>query len=163
MPVTVERGEAEQEAQPKAPRGGPAPERSLDMSALREVAVSNARTAIGQHQRQRVSKQLASQGGLLIALALTAVGMGWLWWANIVPWAIYGLAATSGLVLAFAAHVIMLMIGMRPAEEGMGRPSIETNRDVSPSDVAEDIVADEISISEKPSGEPMVSPATRAE
>jgi hypothetical protein len=89
QPDSHERAEEHAVAEPAGPQcGGPgelspratAPEKGIDLSAMRELANFSARQAIDRYARQTLSRTIQSKLVVTVVSALVGAALLWFWW-----------------------------------------------------------------------------------
>jgi hypothetical protein len=103
-----------------------APERSVDLSAMRDLANLSAQAAINSYSRKVLYSR--SAGKLMVAIVALAASTAllWIWWVKspgLLP--LYAGVASLGISLFFGGHYLQL--GTRLLLTKRGRP--ESNRD----------------------------------
>lgn len=112
-----------------------APERSVNLIAMRDLANQSARAAIDQHARRRLLGQTANK--LLVALVALATGaiLLWVWWAKTHDQVtMYGAVACLVVALAWLGQYVVLgghMLLKRPGREKADRKDDEGEADAA--------------------------------
>ncbi|MFH1266404.1 MAG: hypothetical protein ABIK89_11815, partial [Planctomycetota bacterium] len=90
-----------------------APEKSVNLSAMRELANMSARTAIDRHSQRQLSK--SRLGKLAVTLVALAVGTGllWLWWTERANPITLGGALTCLIVALFWGSQYIWLLGRK--------------------------------------------------
>jgi hypothetical protein len=88
-----------------SPRSLP-PEMSANLTAMRELANMNARTAIHTHLRRQTSDATSSTSIVAVVGLLTAGVMGWFWQEG-TEWALYGALGGIGVAVVWGFRYIV--------------------------------------------------------
>jgi hypothetical protein len=101
-----------------------APEKSVDLDAMRELANFSADTAIHRHARRRLSGALTSKLLMTIATVAMSASLAWLWWSKTrADLTLYAAAASLVIAVFWAAQYAALtgrMIFTKPKKPKRG-------------------------------------------
>ena len=154
------------EPQPEAPRprpGGPkqpgsvdmspravAPEKTMDLSAMRALANDSAQSAIDRYSQQKTVSAIRAK--LLVTILGLAVGSftAWMWWAKDAPRGVLYAAVAAFAVAGFWAVQYLVMAGALMVRRSRGRRQIP--RGEAPHSIVRD-----------PAGTPQPAEPSRAE
>jgi len=89
-----------------------APEKSVDLSAMRELANLSAHAAISRHARRMLLGTVASKLAVAIVALATAAILGWLWWTRWPESLVLCAAAASFVVALIWGVQYVLLTGL---------------------------------------------------